>query len=159
DHLVAGAGDEFACDRSRNAVCQPVAGRVVGKRRNGDGVDGFRKQICLAAYMITTRGEQQSRQKQSAQLHGASLAKACSGTPTAFSAVSRKLSAAIQNHAARGWLRSTEIAPTAMPLWPARPTLFGGSSPGARTSIRADWRDPASVSAPRFNSNSTQTEK
>jgi len=49
----------------------------------------------------------------------------CRARATAFSAAKRRLSATSQNQQASGLLRSGAMAPTAMPPWPAWPTLEG----------------------------------
>src|SRR5579863_5699217 len=104
--------------------------------------------------MIAAGGEQRRDRQQG---EGALLHSLSRATVSAFSAASRRLSATIQNHAARGWLGSAAIAPTLNPLCPAILTLVGGSS--GRTSRPASASARASGLGPGFSSNSTHTEK
>ena len=122
--LVAGAREKLARDGFRNVIGQLVASGDVCPRGNRDGLHGLRDQVGLAGDVIAAGGSALYSDKELREpLHKYSFA-----TATAFSAVSRRLSATTQNQHARGLLRSTRIAPTLKPLWPTEPMLEGGSS-------------------------------
>src|SRR5437899_2309575 len=80
-------------------------------------------------------------------------------TATAFSAARRTLSATNQSQAASGLLRSGVMAPTAIPPWPACPTLVGGSKSPPRTSMDSMESELSSMSISGASTNSTQAEK
>ncbi len=61
----------------------------------------------------------------------------------------RRLSAAIQNQQASGRLRSGEMAPTAIPPWPACPTLLGRAHCRCRALRLRRWT-PGPLRAPRY---------
>src|SRR5580658_224181 len=159
--LVVRAFDEFARDIGWQTLRQPVLDRLVQKRSDGDGVDCLRHDVRSAGYVIAAAGGAQhhSEYDDCNPSHKNWLIRNWLPTTTAFSAASRRLSAASQHQQACGSLRSIFTATTAPPSCPATPTAVGGSRSERRTSMRSSVKADSTASTPGFSSNSTHSER
>ena len=107
----------------------------------------------MAGDVIAAAGRAATSQRKRASRRA--FIPASRATATAFSAASRRLSATNQNQQAAGWLRSSVIAPTAMPLCPACPRCWAARDRRRALRCRSAASDFPSASTPGFSSNST----
>src|ERR1035438_5889484 len=143
DQLVFRVRDQLARDIGRQQARQLIAGAVL------------RRESARARNVVPAAGQSRHHRQPCRREPGHG---SCRATSAAFSAASRKLSATSQNQQASGLLRSTETAPTAIPPWPAWPTLVGGSNSPVRTSMGPTAKLASRASMPGLPSNSTHAE-